>query len=127
MPIADSAQPAGWRVLHVNEQGSIVTSTMEGQAIFGMSSVLAGPQRELIVANTNDGLASARARGRSGSPGPSSLPTRPSSPSSSTSPGRRPSSRSQTYSECPGPRPTDTSAGRLCPAIRNRRSRSLSP
>ncbi|WP_399076644.1 hypothetical protein [Streptomyces zaehneri] len=43
---------------------------MEGQAIFGMLSVLAGPQRKLIVANTNDGLASARARGRSGSPSP---------------------------------------------------------
>ncbi|MFB7511465.1 recombinase family protein [Streptomyces broussonetiae] len=69
MPIAGPAQPAGWRVLQVIEQGSIVISTMEGQAIFGMLSVLAGPQRELIEANTNDGLASARARGRSGTQG----------------------------------------------------------
>ncbi|EYT81521.1 hypothetical protein CF54_19095 [Streptomyces sp. Tu 6176] len=34
--------------------------------MFGMLSVLAELQRELIVANTNDGLASARARGRIG-------------------------------------------------------------
>ncbi|MGW1254667.1 helix-turn-helix domain-containing protein [Streptomyces sp. NPDC002513] len=32
--------------------------------MFGMLSVLAELQRELIVANTNDGLACARARGR---------------------------------------------------------------
>jgi DNA invertase Pin-like site-specific DNA recombinase len=51
--------------LHVIEQG-IDTDTMEGQAMFGMLSVLAELQRELIVANTNDGLASARARGRVG-------------------------------------------------------------
>lgn len=51
--------------LHVVEQG-IDTSTAEGRAMFGMLSVLAEYQRELIVANTNDGLASARARGRVG-------------------------------------------------------------
>lgn len=34
--------------------------------MFGMLSVLAELQRELIVANTIDGLASARARGRVG-------------------------------------------------------------
>ncbi|MBT2546139.1 recombinase family protein [Streptomyces sp. ISL-44] len=51
--------------LHVIEQG-IDTSTMEGRAMFGMLSVLAELQRELIVANTNDGRASARARGRVG-------------------------------------------------------------
>jgi DNA invertase Pin-like site-specific DNA recombinase len=51
--------------LHVIEQG-IDTATMEGRAMFGMLSVLAELQRELIVANTNDGLASARARGRVG-------------------------------------------------------------
>ncbi|MFE5375676.1 recombinase family protein [Streptomyces mirabilis] len=50
--------------LHVIEQG-IDTATMEGRAMFGMLSVLAELQRELIVANTN-GLASARARGRVG-------------------------------------------------------------
>lgn len=47
------------------EQG-IDTSTMEGRAMFGMLSVLAELQRELIVANTRDGLAAARARGRAG-------------------------------------------------------------
>ncbi|GAA4976652.1 DNA invertase Pin-like site-specific DNA recombinase [Nonomuraea thailandensis] len=51
--------------LHVIEQG-IDTDTMEGRAMFGMLSDLAEPQRELIVANTMDGLASARARGRAG-------------------------------------------------------------
>lgn len=51
--------------LHVIEQG-IDTQTVEGRAMFGMLSVLAELQRELIVANTNDGLASARARGRVG-------------------------------------------------------------
>lgn len=51
--------------LHVIEQG-IDTDTMEGRAMFGMLSILAELQRELIVANTMDGLASARARGRVG-------------------------------------------------------------
>lgn len=51
--------------LLVLEQG-IDTSTAEGRAMFGMLSVLAELQRELIVATTRDGLAAARARGRSG-------------------------------------------------------------
>ncbi|WP_268817392.1 recombinase family protein [Streptomyces sp. CB02400] len=51
--------------LHVIGQG-IDTSTMEGRAMSGMLSVPAELQRELIVANTNDGLAAARARGRIG-------------------------------------------------------------
>jgi DNA invertase Pin-like site-specific DNA recombinase len=51
--------------LHVTEQG-IDTTTAEGRAMFGMLSVLAELQRELIVANTRDGLAAARARGRTG-------------------------------------------------------------
>ena len=51
--------------LKVIEQG-IDTATAEGRAMFGMLSVLAEFQRELIVANTRDGLASARARGRKG-------------------------------------------------------------
>lgn len=51
--------------LHVIEQG-IDTTTPEGRAMFGMLSVLAEYQRELIVANTRDGLAAARARGRVG-------------------------------------------------------------
>ncbi|MET8509797.1 recombinase family protein [Streptomyces sp. NPDC004787] len=56
--------------LHVIEQG-IDTGTMEGRAMFGMLSVLAELQRELIVANTMDGLAAARARGRKGGRRPS--------------------------------------------------------
>jgi DNA invertase Pin-like site-specific DNA recombinase len=51
--------------LHVIEQG-IDTTTAEGRAMFGMLSVLAELQRELIIANTQDGLAAARARGRKG-------------------------------------------------------------
>jgi DNA invertase Pin-like site-specific DNA recombinase len=51
--------------LRVLEQG-IDTATAEGRAMFGMLSVLAELQRELIVANTRDGLAAARARGRRG-------------------------------------------------------------
>ena len=51
--------------LQVLEQG-IDTATVEGRAMFGMLSVLAELQRELIVANTRDGLATARARGRKG-------------------------------------------------------------
>ena len=51
--------------LKVLEQG-IDTTTAEGRAMFGMLSVLAELQRELIIANTRDGLAAARARGRAG-------------------------------------------------------------
>jgi DNA invertase Pin-like site-specific DNA recombinase len=51
--------------LKVLEQG-IDTATVEGRAMFGMLSVLAELQRELIGANTRDGLAAARARGRKG-------------------------------------------------------------
>lgn len=41
--------------------------TAEGRAVFGVLSVLAELQRELVVANTRDGLAAAaRARGRAG-------------------------------------------------------------
>ncbi len=59
--------------LLVLEQG-INTSTAEGRAMFGMLSVLAELQRELIVANTRDGLASARARGRLGGRRPKLTP-----------------------------------------------------
>lgn len=51
--------------LHIIEQG-IDTSTPEGRAMFGMLGVMAELQRELILANTMDGLAAARARGRVG-------------------------------------------------------------
>jgi len=51
--------------LRVLEQG-VDTATAEGRAMFGMLSVLAELQRELTVANARDGLAAARARGRTG-------------------------------------------------------------
>ena len=59
--------------LKVTEQG-IDTTTVEGRAMFGMLSVLAELQRELIVANTRDGLAAARARGRGGGRRPKLTP-----------------------------------------------------
>jgi len=59
--------------LKVVEQG-IDTATAEGRAMFGMLSVLAELQRELIVANTRDGLAAARARGRRGGRPPQTHP-----------------------------------------------------
>src|SRR5450755_4327791 len=59
--------------LRVLEQG-IDTSTAEGRAMYGMLSVLAELQRELIVANTRDGLAPARARGRVGGRKPKLTP-----------------------------------------------------
>lgn len=59
--------------LKVLEQG-IDTATAEGRAMFGMLSVLAELQRELIVANTRDGLAAARARGRNGGRRPKLTP-----------------------------------------------------
>ncbi|MDV6247995.1 recombinase family protein [Rhodococcus opacus] len=49
--------------LKVLEQG-IDTATAKGRAMFGILSVLAEFQRELIAANTRDGLAAARARAR---------------------------------------------------------------
>ena len=47
--------------LQVLKQG-IDTASAEGRAMFGMLSVLAEFQRELLVANTRDGLAAARGR-----------------------------------------------------------------
>jgi DNA invertase Pin-like site-specific DNA recombinase len=57
------------------EQG-IDTSTAEGRAMFGMPSVLAELQRELIIANTRDGLAAARACGRVGGRRPKLTPAK---------------------------------------------------
>ncbi|MEU2004710.1 recombinase family protein [Rhodococcus sp. NPDC019627] len=51
--------------MKVLEQG-IDTATAEGRAMCGMFSVLAELQRELLVANTREGLAAARTRGRKG-------------------------------------------------------------
>ncbi len=63
-------QGVGLRVL----EQSIDTTTAEGRAMFGMLSVLAEFQRELIIANTRDGLAAARARGRTGGRRPKLTP-----------------------------------------------------
>ncbi len=87
--------------LKVVEQG-IDTATAEGRAMFGMLSVLAELQRELIVANTRDGLAAARARGPAAAADPpNSAPTRPRSPNGSTTPGSTPSPRSPACSPLP--------------------------
>lgn len=51
--------------LWVIEQG-IDTRTPEGRLMYGVLATLAEFQRELIIANTRDGLAAARARGRKG-------------------------------------------------------------
>jgi len=87
--------------LQVVEQG-IDTATAEGRAMFGMLSVLAELQRELIVANTRDGLAAARARGRRGGrPPPNSPRIRSHWPNGSMTPGSTPSPRSPACSPCP--------------------------
>jgi DNA invertase Pin-like site-specific DNA recombinase len=59
--------------LKVTEQG-IDTTTSEGRLLFGMLAVLAEFYRDLIVANTKDGLEAARARGRVGGRKPSLSP-----------------------------------------------------
>ncbi|WP_406346843.1 recombinase family protein [Streptomyces sp. NBC_00648] len=112
--------------LHVIEQG-IDTSTMEGRAMFGMLSVLAELQRELIVADTNDGLVSARARGRVGgrrpklTEDPAALAQRLYDEQEKTV------KQSPTCSACRGRRCTGTSTRpRPCPA-NPRRPRSRSP
>jgi DNA invertase Pin-like site-specific DNA recombinase len=94
--------------LHVTEQG-IDTTTAEGRAMFGMLSVLAEFQRELILANTRDGLSAARARGRTGGRRPVSTPSRSPSHKSSTTSATTASSRSPTSSACPAPPSTGTS------------------
>ena len=94
--------------LRVLEQG-IDTTTAEGRAMFGMLSVLAEFQRELIAANTRDGLASARARGRTGGRRPKLTPIRPTTPNSSTTQAPTPSNASPTCYKSLAPRSTDTS------------------
>ncbi|MDJ0358222.1 recombinase family protein [Paenarthrobacter sp. PH39-S1] len=94
--------------LRVLEQG-IDTTTAEGRAMFGMLSVLAEFQRELIIANTRDGLAAARARGRTGGRRPKLTPDQPTTPNSSTTPGITPFNRSRTCSVFPARRSTATS------------------
>lgn len=94
--------------LKVLEQG-IDTATAEGRAMFGMLSVLAELQRELIVANTRDGLAAARARGRKGGrPPKNSPPSRSSTPNASTTAANTPLLRSLAFSACVARPSTDT-------------------
>lgn len=62
--LADDLRQRGIELQAV-EQG-IDTRTPEGRAWYGTAAVWAEYQRELIVANTKDGLAAARARGRKG-------------------------------------------------------------
>jgi hypothetical protein len=89
--------------LKVTEQG-IDTATAEDRAMFGMLSVLAELQRELIVANTRDGLAAARARERKGAAdAPSSPRPRSARPSGSTTKASTPSNRSPPCSASTAP------------------------
>jgi len=94
--------------LKVLEQG-IDTSTAEGRAMFGMLSVLAELQRELIVANTRDGLATARSVAEPAGAARNSPPRKHFTPKSSTTPAITPSNRSPTYSAYPALPSTDTS------------------
>ena len=94
--------------LHVIEQG-IDASTAEGRAMFGMISVLAELQRELIVANTRDGLAAARARGRNGGLRPKLNPEQVALAQQLYDAGEKQSSRSQTSSGRRAPPSTGTS------------------
>jgi len=66
-------------------------------------------QHELIIANTRDGLAAARARGRVGGRRPKLTPAQAFTPNSSTTPATTPSSKSPTCSPFPGPPSTGTS------------------
>jgi DNA invertase Pin-like site-specific DNA recombinase len=97
--------------LHVIEQG-IDTSTAEGRAMFGMLSVLAELQRELIVANTHDGLAAARARGRNGGRRAKLDAEQVTLAQQLYDAGENTVSRSQTSSECRAPPSTGTSTPR---------------
>ena len=64
--------------------------------MFGILSVLAEYQRELIVANTRDGLSAARTRGRRVSGPRSSVLTRSNSLNACTTQGNAPPPRSPT-------------------------------
>lgn len=96
--------------LHVIEQG-IDTATAEGRAMFGMLSVLAELQRELIVANTRDGLAAARARGRKGGRRPKLNPEQIALAQQLYDAASAPSSRSPTSSASRALRSTGISSG----------------
>ncbi|MFE9171242.1 recombinase family protein [Streptomyces kebangsaanensis] len=51
--------------IHAVEQ-HIASNTLEGRDFFGMMSVFAGLHHEFVRAATNDGLAAARVRGKTG-------------------------------------------------------------
>ena len=90
--------------LRVLEQG-IDTSTAEGRAMFGMLSVLAEFQRELIAANTRDGLAAPPGPAAASAAGPRACPPpRPRMPARSTTPVSTRSPRSAPCSGSRGPR-----------------------
>lgn len=91
-----------------SKQG-IDTTTAEGRAMFGMLSVLAELQRELIIANTRDGLAAAEPADELVGAARNSPRLRYFTPSSSTTPASTPSNRSPTYSRCHAPPSTDIS------------------
>lgn len=97
--------------LHVIEQG-IDTATAEGRAMFGMLSVLAELQREMIVANTRDGLAAARARGRKGGRRPKLNPEQIALAQQLYDAANAPCSRSQTFSTSHARPSTGTSTRR---------------
>ena len=69
----------GLKVL-TGQGANIDTTTANGRLVFGIFAALAEFERELIIERTKAGLASARARGRSGGRGPRSAPARRSSP-----------------------------------------------
>jgi DNA invertase Pin-like site-specific DNA recombinase len=60
-----NAQHVGFRVL-TGHGAAIDTTTSSGKLVFGIFAALAEFERDLIVERTNAGLASARARGRTG-------------------------------------------------------------
>lgn len=89
------------------EQG--IDTTSEGRLMYRMLAAIAEFQRDLITANTREGLAAARARGRVGGRKPKLTPSRQRWPDSSTKTESKPSARSPRSSRCPAPRSTATS------------------
>jgi DNA invertase Pin-like site-specific DNA recombinase len=117
--------------LHVLEQ-VIGTMTAEGRAMFGMLSVLAELQRELIIANTRDGLAAARARGRTGGRRPKLTPDQAHHAQQLYDAGDTPFNESPTCFRFRAPRSTATSKNQASddgprPATPARRNSSFGP
>ena len=103
--------------LEVLEQ-SVDTSAAKGRAMFGMLSVLAELQGQLIVTNTRGSLAAARPHGRTGGRRPRLTPRKPAIPKSSTTQAITPSNRSPTCSGFPAPRSTGTSTKNPSASVR---------